>query len=119
MKTAPLDPLARRVLRALYELAELDCPADAGSVARAVGLSAADATRVLLALDARGLVRAEHVRLTLLGLAHAARVPALSSARARPGSLAELRRCAGDGGPASPVLVASNCALVRQKLRQV
>jgi DNA-binding IclR family transcriptional regulator len=77
MKPAALDPLARRVLRALYELAELDCPADAGVLARAVGRRPADVVRVLLVLDARGLASAERARLTLLGLAHAARVAPL------------------------------------------
>ncbi|HEY6882294.1 MAG TPA: hypothetical protein VI299_29890 [Polyangiales bacterium] len=72
---AALDPHARRVLRALYELAELDVPAEVGLVARALGLP--DATRVLRELDARGLVDAQRVRLTMQGLALAARTPSL------------------------------------------
>jgi hypothetical protein len=81
MKTAPLDPLARRLVRALYELAELDCPASSGLLARAVGIRPADVARVLLVLDARGLASADRTRLTLLGLALAVRQPALSLSR--------------------------------------
>lgn len=93
MNTAPLDPSARRVVRALYELAELDCPASAGLLARAVGIRPADMARVLLRLEARGLVnqggaslappRARiDARLTLLGLAYAVRQPDLGLLRA-------------------------------------
>lgn len=98
MNTAPLDPLARRVVRALYELAELDCPASAGLLARALGLGPADLARVLLELDAQGLVSADpsslartsarfDARLTLLGLAYAVRQPELGLFR----SLARVR----------------------------
>ena len=97
MTPAALDPPARRVLRALYELAQLDCPAHAGVLARAINFSLAlpsahlatgarakspgarfpmraiDVGRVLLVLDARGLASAEHARLTLAGLLVAAR----------------------------------------------
>jgi Mn-dependent DtxR family transcriptional regulator len=77
---AALDPQARRALRALYELAELDVSADAELLARALGLRPALISRVLAELDARGLVDAERVRLTLEGLAAAARVPSLQLA---------------------------------------
>lgn len=76
---AALDPHARRVLRVLYELAELDIGAEPALVARALGLS--DVTRVLRELDARGLVDARRVRLTMPGLVVAARVPSLHLAR--------------------------------------
>ena len=82
MKPAPLDPLARHVLRALYELAELDVVAHAGVLGRALDQPAADVARVLLVLDARGLASAARTRLTLLGLAWAARLPALGLAAA-------------------------------------
>jgi hypothetical protein len=81
MKPAPLDPLARHVLRALYELAELDIAAHAGVLGRAVGQAAAEVERALRVLDARGLASAERARLTLLGLAQAARVPAIGLER--------------------------------------
>lgn len=77
MNANALDPLSERVLRALYELAQLDCPAHAGVLGRAVGVRAADLARVLLVLDARGLASAERARLTLAGLAVAVRAPAL------------------------------------------
>ena len=77
MNADELDPIVQRVLRALYELAQLDCPADADVLAKAVGLRARDVGRVLLVLDARGLMIAERARLTMLGLARAARLPAL------------------------------------------
>lgn len=76
---AALGPHARRVLRVLYELAELDIAADVGLLARALGLS--DVTRVLRELDARGLLDAHRVRLTMPGLVIAARVPSLHLAR--------------------------------------
>jgi hypothetical protein len=75
---ARLDPLAARVLRALFELAQLDCPADAGLLARALGLRASHAARILLELDAEGLVTAERVRLTMKGLCQAVQVAALN-----------------------------------------
>jgi len=80
MKPAALDPLARRVLRALYELAELDCPATPGVLAQAIGLRAVDVARVLLVLDARGLANAARSRLTLTGLAQAVRISPLALA---------------------------------------
>jgi hypothetical protein len=81
MTPIALEPVAQRVLRALYELAQLDCPAHAGVLGRAVGMRAADVARALLVLDARGLVSADRARLTLEGLACAARVPALQLER--------------------------------------
>lgn len=124
MKPAALDPLARRVLRALYELAELDCPAHAGVLARAVNLTlagagttraeapgagsgrdareyrAADLARILLVLDARGLASAERARLTLLGLATAARIAPLCIERAPgfPALRQQARRAAREQG---------------------
>jgi hypothetical protein len=65
------------VLRALYQLAQADRPADAGSVGRALGMRTVDVARVLLVLDARGLARADRARLTLSGLVEAARVAPL------------------------------------------
>ncbi|MDB4990719.1 MAG: hypothetical protein JWN04_5897 [Myxococcaceae bacterium] len=87
MTITALDPLAKGVLRALYELAELDCPAHAGVVSRALRsveleLRPSDVARVLLVLDARGLVVADRARLTMRGLAEAVRCPALQLERA-------------------------------------
>lgn len=84
MPATPLDLTSRRVLRGLYELAQLDRPADAGLLARAVGVPALLVVRTLLVLDARGLVRADRLRLTLLGLACAARLPTLQVAQRLP-----------------------------------
>lgn len=81
MNASELDPLSQRVLRALYELAQADCPAHAGIVGRAVGIRPVDVGRVLLVLDARGLATADRARLTLRGLALAARLPSLQLAR--------------------------------------
>jgi hypothetical protein len=77
MKAQALDPLTERVLRALFELAQCNIGAHAGVVGRALGLRPSDVARVLLVLDARGLARADRARLTLAGLAVAARLPAL------------------------------------------
>jgi Mn-dependent DtxR family transcriptional regulator len=76
---AALDPHARRVLRVLYELAELDVPAEPAMIGRALGLS--DVTRVMRELEARGLVDAARSRLTMTGLVVAARTPSLHLAR--------------------------------------
>ena len=77
MTPAANDPLARRVLRAMYELAQLDCPAHPGTLARAVGCSPCELLAALQGLDERGLVSAPRLRLTMLGLAQAARVASL------------------------------------------
>jgi hypothetical protein len=73
-----IDPCAHQVLRALFELARLDCPASAGVLASCLHISATQAARALLLLEERGLVRAECARLTMSGLATAARQPALT-----------------------------------------
>lgn len=84
MPATPLDFTSRCVLRGLYELAQLDRVADAGLLAHALGIPTLHVVRALLVLDAQGLVRADRVRLTLLGLATAARLPALQVARRLP-----------------------------------
>ncbi len=80
---------AARALRVLYELAQLDCPADAGLLGRALGIASADARGLLIELDARGLVCAQRARLTMLGLGRAARVASLHLERVQ--WVAELR----------------------------
>jgi DNA-binding MarR family transcriptional regulator len=84
-----LDRDARRTLLALYELAAQDRPTpprldarqvgciDAPALARRLGVSPGNVLRSLQALDARGLVWAARCRLTLRGLATAARLSAL------------------------------------------
>lgn len=132
MKPAPLDPLARHVLRALYELAELDVAAHVGVLGRALGRPATDVARVLLVLDARGLVSAQRARLTLLGLAHAARLPALGlvstcadlvrasqASQARGKSARADDRCAGESarlGERQPQVAATLLARERGRL---
>ena len=66
-----------RTLRALFELARLDCSASASVLGSALGLRATQVARALVALEQLGLVRADHARLTLPGLALAVRLPAL------------------------------------------
>jgi hypothetical protein len=93
-----LDRDARRTLLALYELAAQDGSTPAGpgqsrlrrsahidpvGVAQRLGASPRGVLRSLQALEARGLVWAERCRLTLHGLATAARLSAL---RARAGA---------------------------------
>jgi hypothetical protein len=77
MTPAALDPLAQRVLRALYELAQLDCPVHMGVLAGAVVCAPAELLAALQVLDARGLVSAQRLRLTMQGLAQAARIASL------------------------------------------
>ena len=66
-----------RTLRALFELARLDCSASASVLAAALGMRATQVARALVALERLGLVRADQARLSLPGLAVAARLPAL------------------------------------------
>ncbi|MFT3926011.1 MAG: hypothetical protein QM778_25935 [Myxococcales bacterium] len=73
-----LEPSAQVVLRALFQLALADCPADAGSVARLLGLRASQVAQALVELDVQGLVDAERARLTMRGLAVAAGLPAIT-----------------------------------------
>ena len=89
-----LDRDARRTLLALYELttrerptppparaqlaaAREPAPIDASALARRLGVSTSAVMANLRALDARGLVWAARCRLTLTGLATAARLSAL------------------------------------------
>lgn len=75
-----LEPLAQSTLLAVYELGSAERPAHAGNVASKLGVSHAEATRLLWTLDRAGLVWAERCRLTLPGLALAVQ---LWSQRAR------------------------------------
>jgi hypothetical protein len=71
MDATSLDPLAKQVLHALFELARRDCAASPAAIGRAIGRPTVDVARVLLVLDARRLVCARRARLTLRGLATA------------------------------------------------
>jgi DNA-binding MarR family transcriptional regulator len=106
MQANHLDDTSKSVLRLLYELAQHDTAADAALLAARLALRVADVSRVLLVLDARGLVNAGRARLTMRGLALAARLPAavqpaLPRSNARPSlrgldrPAALLARCAG------------------------
>lgn len=75
MTTRHLDPLSRRVLRALYELSRLDLPVSHESLGRALSRPVHEMRYVLWVLAARGLACATRVRLTMVGLAVAARLP--------------------------------------------
>jgi hypothetical protein len=75
---AGLDVAAGRVLRGLFELARADRHADASSLGRLLGMRPSQVGCLLSELDARGLVRAERARLTLAGLALAARLAPLA-----------------------------------------
>jgi DNA-binding IclR family transcriptional regulator len=69
-----LDPLALRVLRALFDLAQHDRPVHAGAIAEVLGMGRSLAAAALLRLDAAGYVRAEEARLTMAGLVLASRL---------------------------------------------
>ncbi len=66
----------RLVLRALYEMASEDQAADLPGLASRIGLSCTRTIELLDALDRQGLVDAERVRLTLIGLTLAVNAPA-------------------------------------------
>lgn len=83
-RVEPHASTLRGALLAVYELHSRDRPADAGSVARQLGVSPCEAAHALLALDAKGLLWAERCRLTMAGLSMAARLSAQrNSARRR------------------------------------
>ena len=69
-----LEPLAHAALLAVYELGSADRAAHLGSIAARLGVSHAEATRVLWALDSAGLLWAERCRLTIAGLGLAVRL---------------------------------------------
>jgi hypothetical protein len=86
------DVLSQRVLRALYELGRVDRAADAAFVARLLGVRSQEVSLALTQLDALGLVRVETVRLSLLGLAWATRLPALEVGSVTPPVSARAQR---------------------------
>ena len=71
-----LPAVLRGALVAVYQLNARDRPADAGSVARLLGITPSEAARALLLLDGKGLLWAERCRLTMAGLSVAARLSA-------------------------------------------
>ena len=80
MDLTSLDVPEKLALRTLFELARRDHPVQPGVLARVLALEVAAVTPLLSRLEARGLVDAARVRLTLSGLAVAANAPALPEA---------------------------------------
>lgn len=66
-----MDLLHKRILIALFRLTEADRSANVSLLAQELGCSRRDIACALSALDMLGLVRAERVRLTFLGLTRA------------------------------------------------
>jgi len=87
-----LDPFTLRVLRTLFELSQHDRPAHAGALGAELGLSRTLAAEALVHLDAAGLVRAEHARLTMRGLVLATRLEPVTLTRRRAASNPQLAR---------------------------
>lgn len=73
----------RIVLRALFELANADQPADLASVTELVALDAAETVAILGMLERSGLADARRFRLTMGGLALAVNTLALERRRAQ------------------------------------
>lgn len=73
-KAKKLESQAEAALLAVYELGSAERPAHVLNVAARLGVSTAEATRALWALDVAGLLWLERCRLTMPGLALAARV---------------------------------------------
>lgn len=63
-----MNATQKDVLRTLYRLAQADQPADLALLADALGLRCATVDAVLRQLEWAGLVDAERVRLTFVGL---------------------------------------------------
>lgn len=68
-----MNHLNNRLLVALLDFAQADHPASVNALAVTLGITRRAAANALSDLDRQGLVRAETMRLTFLGLAHAAR----------------------------------------------
>jgi predicted transcriptional regulator len=68
-----------QLLRTLLELARADVPATVRRLAAEIGRTPADIERDLALLSRRGLVDAGRVRLTFVGLMHAASGSALAA----------------------------------------
>jgi Mn-dependent DtxR family transcriptional regulator len=73
-----LEPLAQSALLAVHEFAASDRAAHVGNVAARLGISLNEATRLLWALDAAGLIWAERCRLSMAGLSLAVQLAAQS-----------------------------------------
>jgi DNA-binding GntR family transcriptional regulator len=72
-----------RILVALYCLSRDTCHIDATSLATVAGVSATLAGEALISLERSGLVDATRARLTMLGLARAARLSAAGGSGTR------------------------------------
>jgi hypothetical protein len=104
-------PTTHRVLVALFSLSRNTSPIDAGVLGRMSGCSPTSAARALIQLEAEGLVDATRARLTLLGLAHAARLAANGGGGA---TLAFTRGPCSLPSAAAP-LAAAACASINQR----
>lgn len=67
-----MEQLNKSVLVALFDLAQLDAAASVQTLAARLGVTRREVADSLSALDRQGLVRAEKVRLTMMGLVRAA-----------------------------------------------
>lgn len=73
--TKNLQTDALVVLRALFELAEVDVRADRALLARLLGLDEAAVDTSIVQLRRRGLLAAERLTMTMVGLAMALALP--------------------------------------------
>lgn len=67
-----MEQLNKKLLIALLDLAQSDVPASVQSLAEHLGATRREVAEGLSALDQAGLVRAEKIRLTMVGLVRAA-----------------------------------------------
>ena len=84
------DAIDTRILYAIFCMSRDTLAIDAGSLGRAVGVTATEAADALVRLERAGLVDASRARLTMVGLAKAAAVdsstggPRIDLSQARP-----------------------------------
>ena len=91
MRTVTPESAALTVLRAMFDLAEVDMSATPDLLGRLLGLSAPRTSALIAQLRRAGLVQLEHLRLTMAGLVLATAVPETEPLRSTPAAPTERR----------------------------
>lgn len=92
--TNSLDRDVLAVLRALFELAEVDMPASSALVAALLGFEDAQCSAYIAQLRTRRLIQRDRVGLTMVGLALALALPPIEPVSMKRPTVIELRTAA-------------------------